>query len=207
MTRVGESAWLLRLPTCEAVLAALAEISSAAPREMRDAVPGADSLLVVFDDPPSERDASWLEAIERRCAALAEGDAGASSSGRRVHEIAVVYDGEDLPALARHAGIPPAEVIALHAASTYRVAFLGFQPGFAYLSGLPASLRMPRRATPRARVPAGSVAIGGEWTGIYPVASPGGWNLIGRSDVRLFDPAADPPALLRPGDLVRLVAR
>ena len=96
-------------------------------------------------------------------------------------------------------------MVALHAAATYEVLFPGFAPGFAYLGEVPERLRVPRLATPRTRVPAGSVAIAGPMTAIYPQASPGGWRLIGRADVRLFDPAATPPALLRAGDRVRFV--
>jgi len=89
-----------------------------------------------------------------------------------------------------------------HAAASYRVAFVGFAPGFGYLSGLPPELAAARLSSPRPRVPAGSVAIGGAWTGIYPSASPGGWRLIGRTSVRLFEPRGDPPSLLAPGDRV-----
>lgn len=119
--------------------------------------------------------------------------------------IPVVYDGEDLPLLADHAGMTVSEVIECHAAPTYRVAALGFAPGFPYLSGLDARLHWPRRATPRVRVPAGSVAIGGEHTGIYPFASPGGWHLLGRTEAVLFSPQAlsdTEKFLLHPGDVV-----
>ena len=98
-------------------------------------------------------------------------------------------------------------VVAAHAAATYTVAFCGFAPGFAYLTGLPAALRLPRRATPRPRVPAGSVAIAGELSAVYPTASPGGWHLLGRTDVALFDVDRDPPALLTPGTIVRFEPR
>jgi KipI family sensor histidine kinase inhibitor len=101
--------------------------------------------------------------------------------------------------------VPVGEVIARHLATEFRVAFCGFAPGFGYLTGLPAELAVPRLATPRPRVPAGSVGLAGAYTGIYPSASPGGWLLIGRTDVVLFDVAADPPALLGPGARVRFV--
>ncbi len=117
----------------------------------------------------------------------------------------VVYDGPDLPVLAEHAGLTEREVIALHAGPTYRVYALGFAPGFPYLGGLDPRLHLPRRAAPRVRVPAGSVAIGGEHTGIYPFAGPGGWHLLGRTDAPLFTPDAPGEArkfLLHPGDLV-----
>jgi allophanate hydrolase subunit 1 len=99
----------------------------------------------------------------------------------------------------------PADVVELHAAAVHTVLFLGFAPGFAYLGGLPEGLVTPRRATPRERVPAGSVAIAGEHSGVYPRSMPGGWNLIGRTDRELFDPGREPPSLLEPGALVRFV--
>jgi KipI family sensor histidine kinase inhibitor len=105
--------------------------------------------------------------------------------------------------VARHAGLEPARVVELHAAVEYRVYFLGFSPGFPYLGGMPEALATPRLATPRKRVPTGSVAIGGAQTGIYPMESPGGWRLIGRTSLPLFDTTKDPPALLRIGDRVR----
>ena len=123
-------------------------------------------------------------------------------------EIAVRYggaDGPDLEAVADLHGLRPADVADLHASAPYRVLFLGFAPGFGYLAGLPPSLSTPRRASPRERVPAGSVGIAGEQTAVYPLAMPGGWQLIGRTDAVLFDPTRDPPALLRPGAAVRFV--
>ncbi len=124
-----------------------------------------------------------------------------------MHEVPVRYEGEDLADVARHTGLTPAEVVERHAAASYRVAFVGFQPGFAYLAGLPPELHVPRRASPRVRIPRGSVAIGGEWTGIYPLATPGGWNLIGSTDLELLAPDREEPALLQPGDEVRFVPR
>lgn len=123
--------------------------------------------------------------------------------------IPVCYETEfapDLQAVANHAQIPAREVIRLHSSATYRVHFLGFTPGFAYLGGLPDTLHVPRLATPRKHVPAGSVAIAGSQAGIYPVDSPGGWRLIGRTSIRIFDPDAAQPARLNPGDLVQFSA-
>jgi inhibitor of KinA len=116
-------------------------------------------------------------------------------------------DGPDLEAVCAALDLRPAELIELHASRPYRVWFLGFVPGFAYLGPLPARLVTVRRARPRERVPPGSVAIAGRQTAVYPLASPGGWNLIGRTDVRLWDLQRDPPALLRPGGRVRFVPR
>ena len=132
----------------------------------------------------------------------------ATQSNRTTIEIPVCYGGElgpDLEALAGHAGLDAEEVISRHVAATYRVAMLGFAPGFPYLFGLDPALHMPRRASPRTRVPAGSVAIGGAQTGIYPSELPGGWQLIGRTPSILFDAQRDPPTLLMPGDAVRFV--
>jgi KipI family sensor histidine kinase inhibitor len=99
----------------------------------------------------------------------------------------------------------PAEIIALHTGTVYRVYMLGFAPGFAYMGPLPPGLVTPRRPTPRPRVPAGSVGLAGAQTGIYPLATPGGWQILGRTDLVLWDPFRDPPALLRPGQEVRFV--
>ena len=202
LTRVGEAAWRIALPSSEQVARACDRLRGEGADRVLDAVPGARSVLVLFRDLPDERDRSWLEGI------AAEGEQAASvpeASARRCHEIPVRYDGADLQEVARQARLSVADAIALHASATYCVAFVGFQPGFAYLDGLPERLWTPRRSTPRPAVPSGAVGIGGEWTGIYPAATPGGWNLIGRTEVRLFDPHAATPALLAPGDLVRLV--
>ncbi|HBX9997705.1 TPA: 5-oxoprolinase subunit PxpB, partial [Klebsiella variicola] len=104
-----------------------------------------------------------------------------------------------------HSGLSEKQVVELHASVEYLVWFIGFQPGFPYLGGLPPALATPRRAEPRVRVPAGSVGIGGAQTGIYPLATPGGWQLLGRTALTLFDPARKEPALLRVGDKIRFV--
>jgi KipI family sensor histidine kinase inhibitor len=131
---------------------------------------------------------------------------GTADDAAPLIEIPVCYGGDcgpDLAEVAAHVGLHCDEVIARHSAAEYRVAMLGFAPGFPYLFGLDASLHLPRRASPRTRVPAGSVAIGGAQTGIYPRELPGGWQIIGRTPLTLFDPARDPPALLAPGQRVR----
>ena len=117
----------------------------------------------------------------------------------------MTYDGEDLPAVADHWGVDVPAVVDRLAGTAFRVAFCGFAPGFAYLTGLPADLSVPRLPSPRPRVPAGSVALAGPYAGIYPTASPGGWLLVGRTTLTLFDVHADPPARLGPGTRVRLV--
>ena len=120
-------------------------------------------------------------------------------------EVPVAYDGPDLADVAGLAGLPVAEVVRRHAAADYTVAFTGFAPGFGYLTGLPAELHVTRRSTPRTAVPAGSVGIAGEFAGVYPRRSPGGWQLLGRTDAVLWDADRDPPALLAPGTRVRFV--
>jgi KipI family sensor histidine kinase inhibitor len=167
-------------------------------------VPGYATILVPIDPrAPADELAAMLEEVV--------GDA----SGRpepapppRRHELATRYGGDagpDLEELAAMHDLRPADVIELHASVDYRVYMLGFAPGFAYLGRVPAAIATPRRATPRSEVPAGSVAIGRDQTGVYPFATPAGWNVIGRTDATLWDPAADPPALLAPGDTVRFV--
>ncbi|MER7460370.1 allophanate hydrolase subunit 1 [Micromonospora sp. NPDC126480] len=143
-----------------------------------------------------------------RTAALLAGwtpaPASAATDGTTV-DVPVAYDGEDLPAVARHWGVDVPAVVHRLTTTEFRVAFCGFAPGFAYLTGLPAGLAVPRLPTPRPRVPAGSVALAGPYAGIYPTASPGGWLLVGRTDLPLFDVHAEPPARLGPGARVRLV--
>lgn len=167
---------------------------------LREAVPTYRSLLVVFD--PAAREEAAARLLELAAAAP-------SPAAGRVHEIAVLYGGEhgpDLAEVARHCRMSEPEVVARHAGQEYLAFMLGFMPGFAYLGLLPTELETPRRATPRVRVPAGAVAVAGRQTGIYPFASPGGWNLIGRCSRRLFDPRTTPPALILPGDRVRFRA-
>lgn len=165
-----------------------------------EVVPGMNNLTVIYD--PLEADPDDLTA--RLKAAWAQPGI-AQDLGREV-EIPVQYGGEfgpDLKTVADHTGLTVKEVVERHAGGEYIVFFLGFQPGFAYMGGLEAALHTPRRAEPRLEVPAGSVGIGGAQTGIYPATSPGGWQLIGRTALKLFDPSRTPPTLLQPGDRVR----
>ena len=166
--------------------------------------PAYASLLVSYDPLRADREELQRE-IERRLAGAGE----AALPEPRVVEIPVCYGGEfgpDLDEVSAACGLDPSEVIGEHATGNYLVYFLGFSPGFPYLGGMSARIAAPRRATPRKRVPAGSVAIGGSQTGIYPLASPGGWQLIGRTPLALFDPRRTPPALIGLGDRVRFVA-
>ena len=171
-------------------------------------VPGHASVLVPFE-PEAIAESSVRTAIAAAWPAASLADARHEPAGR-LHEIPVRYggmDGPDLAAVAAAVGLTEADVIALHTGVEYRVLVLGFVPGFAYLGVLPPELELPRRAEPRVRVPAGSVAISGRQCGIYPAEVPGGWHLLGRTDLALWDPAADPPARLAPGDRVRFLAR
>lgn len=167
--------------------------------------PAYASILIDFD-PLAIRHSG----VERAAAELFAEAAAAPVPEPRLVEIPVVYGGEygpDLEGVAALTGHTPDEVVAIHSGAEYLVYFLGFSPGFPYLGGMPESIAAPRLETPRRRVPAGSVAIGGRQTGVYPMASPGGWRIIGRTPLRLFDLAADPPVLLQMGDRVRFVER
>ena len=172
---------------------------------VRDVVPAYCSIGIHFE--PLLTDLAALERVigeEARVIANAEPRDAAT-----VHEIPVRYGGEfgpDLEAVAAWAGCSPQEVIARHTARTYRVYMLGFVPGFTFMGRVDQSIAAPRHRVPRERVPAGSVGIAGEQTGIYPIATPGGWQLIGRTSLQMFDHARTPPNLLDPGDLVRFVA-
>ena len=173
-------------------------------RGVHDVAPGYCTVGVHFD--PLQTDLLTLEqAIAEDANALED---GAAQSPRAPIEIAVSYggdDGPDLEAVASHAGCSPAEVIERHTARTYRVYMLGFVPGFAYLGRVDASIAMARHRVPRERVPVGSVGIAGEQTGVYPVSSPGGWQLIGCTSCVMFDSSRSTPSLLLPGDVVRFV--
>lgn len=204
---MGEAALLVRWPAevaaAGAPLAAMAALQQDSLPGVIDLVPAIDSLLVCFDPLTTDRD----QLTARLSDLAAHPPLTALPAGRKV-VIPVHYggaDGPDLAEVAAQAGLTPDEVIALHTATEQRVLMIGFAPGYPYLGWLPPALHLPRRATPRVAVPAGSVAIAAGMTGIYPSILPGGWHLIGRTEARLFDPAADPPALLQPGDRVRFV--
>lgn len=215
--RLGDAALLLRFgDSIDAALnarvhRAARRLSADAPSWLCDLVPGYATLGVFVDTEMFEhaRDplaiaAAWIEAT-----LAASPDETDALPGRLV-EIAVDYggaSGPDLDHVAAHTRLTPAEVIRRHSDTEYRVAMLGFAPGFPYLLGLDPALATPRFDTPRERVPAGSVAIGGAQTGLYPQAGPGGWRLIGRTDTVLFDPQRDPPTALQPGDRVRFLVR
>ena len=199
MTRAaGDAALLLDAPGATARLAAA--IGAAVLPGVLDVVPGAACVLVVTE--PGRWD---LAALERRIAALplpAEAGPGAPEI-----EIPVHYDGADLAEVAELTGLPAGEVVERHQAARYRVGWMGFSPGFGYLTGLdPALAAVPRLATPRRSVPAGSVAIAGGLAAVYPASSPGGWRLLGRTSAELWDSRRQPPALLAAGTPVRFRA-
>jgi inhibitor of KinA len=219
---LGDSALVVRMrerfddapeQTLDIVLRVFHQLQNAAIPGVIELAPAYTSVAVFFDPIPVAKSAEtpdkvfdWL--VTRIRAAVA----GVVDSGRIVRlrsqtvEIPVCYDPEfalDIDDVARRAAISPSEVIHLHSAAEYRVACIGFVPGFPFLAGLPKELATPRRDVPRKQIPPGSVGIGGAQTGIYPLLSPGGWNLIGRTPLRLFDPRKNPPALLRAGERVR----
>jgi KipI family sensor histidine kinase inhibitor len=165
--------------------------------DLVDVVVGHTTVLVTW---LPGADAGDLSAVAERALVPEPG-----RIGRRI-EIPVTYDGADLEPVAQLIGVSPEEVIARHMAAEHVAAFLGFQPGFAYLVGGDELLQVPRLDEPRTRVPAGSVAIAGPYSGVYPRESPGGWRLLGTTTAVMFDPTREDPALLAPGDLVRFVA-
>jgi inhibitor of KinA len=165
-----------------------------------ETVPTFRSVMVHYDPLVTAR-----AALEHAIASLLVREPGARSAGT-LWRVPVCYDGAfapDLAEVARLTGLTPGEVVALHSRTRYHVYMLGFLPGFPYMGDLPARLALPRRADPRVRVPAGSIAIATTLTAIYPYESPGGWHLIGATPIRLFDPEATPPALFAPGDAVQ----
>lgn len=166
-------------------------------------VPGPETLLVVAPGADLGRLAGLLAELLAEARARPEGEGGGAGE---VVTIPVAYDGADLESVAELAGLPAGEVIARHTGTELVVGWLGFAPGFAYLTGLDPALRVPRLETPRTCVPAGSVAVAGPYSAVYPSASPGGWRLLGRTEARVWDVAADPPSVLRPGTRVRFEA-
>ncbi|MET9394417.1 allophanate hydrolase subunit 1 [Streptomyces sp. NPDC006624] len=195
---VGEDALLVEVSSGEEAQALHAELlrrRAEGSLTAREIVPAARTVLLDGLDSPA-----------RLAAELTAADLPpAPPRAREVVEIPVRYDGPDLADVAAHWGVPEREVARVHARTEFRVAFCGFAPGFGYLTGLPPRYDVPRRSTPRTAVPAGSVALAGPYTGVYPRSSPGGWQLIGTTDAVLWDHARVPAALLSPGTCVRFV--
>jgi KipI family sensor histidine kinase inhibitor len=209
LSHIGDTAILVEftepdlLAANRRVVALQHALAEQRPPGLLDLTPAYQTLLVSIDPlhwlPPTA-----LDTVRQMALAL---DKGVSLAGRVV-DLPVRYggeDGPDLASVAAHTGLSEAVVIARHTAAEYRVLFIGFMPGFAYLWGLDPALATPRLATPRRQVPAGSVGIGGDQTGVYPSPTPGGWRLIGRTAATLYDPHQSPPTLLRAGDTVRFV--
>lgn len=218
---LGDSALLIRFgsdfekspdESLENVLDALRQLRTAQIPGVID-LTSAYTTIAVFFDPvrvikagaSAENVNDWLTAkIRGPLQKKAKGKG--KKPGSRLVEIPVCYEDEfgiDLSDVAQRTNVSVQEVIKIHAAPEYRVACVGFTPGFGFLSGLDPKLATPRRASPRTEVPAGAVAIGGAQTGVYPIRSPGGWNIIGRTPLRMFDVKRDPPAMLCAGDRVR----
>jgi KipI family sensor histidine kinase inhibitor len=193
----GDRGVLVELAGNEGVHALCAMLRDRFADTVVDVVPGQRTVLLTVRRPPVD---SRVLAAVRDFSGTAE-----PAAGGRV-TIPVRYDGVDLDGVARLTRLSPEEVVHRHRASTYRVAFVGFVPGFAYLVGGDPRLRVPRHAEPRREVPRGSVGLAADYTGVYPSASPGGWQLIGTTDATLFDPGREPPALLVPGTTVTFEA-
>ncbi|MCE9621729.1 MAG: allophanate hydrolase subunit 1 [Actinomycetia bacterium] len=191
----GLRAVLAEFDSLAQVMAAAASWRAAAPAGVIDIVPAARTVLVVHDE---RFDRAWLREPlpPSRAAPIGE-----------LVTIDVVYDGEDLVDVASTLHLTADEVVRLHSGAEYTVAFCGFMPGFSYLTGLDSRLMLPRRETPRTRVPGGSVAIAAEFSAVYPRESPGGWHLLGRTDAPLWVADREPPALLPPGTRVRFRPR
>jgi inhibitor of KinA len=223
---LGDSALIVRVrerfedspeETLDEVLRTFQQLRSAAIPGVIEFAPAYTTVAVFFDPvavaKARERPGEVFDWLKKQILHVVAGDDRGkrrkTKGTIRSVEIPVCYDPEfapDLDDVARHAQISREEVVDLHSGAEYRVACIGFVPGFPFLAGLPKKLATPRRDTPRKEIPPGSVGIGGAQTGIYPLRSPGGWNLIGRTPLKLFDPTKNPPALLCAGDRVRFRA-
>lgn len=195
----GRWALLLELDSAHDVAATAAALRDAALPDVVELVPAARTVLVAV------RPGGDMAPVRSHVAEIDPAGSGDAAGAR--HTIPVVYDGEDLALVAETAGLSTDDVVELHSGAEYTVDFCGFAPGFGYLSGLPEPLRQPRLESARPAVPPGSVGVADIYSCVYPRRSPGGWRLIGRTDIVMFDPAADPPARLAPGDRVRFEAR
>ena len=199
LLRCGDDAVLVELQGLRQVLELNRALQDQRPDGALDVIPAARTVMVQFDTTRTsyQQIAQWIS--RTRTSVDDWPDTAATVT------VPVRYDGADLAEVAEMRNLTPEQVTALHREPEYTVAFCGFAPGFAYLVGSPAVLHVSRRTSPRTEVPAGSVGLAGEFTGIYPAASPGGWQLIGTTDLPLFDIDRDPPSLLAPGTRVRFI--
>jgi KipI family sensor histidine kinase inhibitor len=192
----GDAALLVELDDLDAVLGLAAAVRAERPDGVLDVVPAARTLLLVVEP------GTALDAVKRRVTTLSSASGAPVEANAEPVDIPVTYDGPDLAEVARLTGLDEEGVVAAHTGTPWRIAFGGFAPGFAYLTGGDPRLQVPRRDEPRTTVPAGAVGLAGEYSGVYPRPSPGGWQLIGRTDTVLWDADRDPPALLTPGGTV-----
>ncbi|MER7133894.1 5-oxoprolinase subunit B family protein [Streptosporangium saharense] len=200
--RAGEHALLVETGSLDVSHRLDALLRAHRPPGVTEIVPGPETVLVSAPG----ADPSRLLPELTRLLGTAAAHAGQEFPGAPAVTVPVVYDGADLREVAALTGLSPAEVVERHTGRELVVGWLGFSPGFAYLTGLDPALHVPRLATPRTSVPAGSVAVAGPYSAVYPSASPGGWRLLGRSPMPVWDVTADPPALLTPGTRVRFEA-
>ncbi len=194
----GSTALLVELAGLDEVLDLYAALCAERPDGVVDVVPAARTILLVTD--PSATDLATVEHAVRRTTPRR-----VDRTGGELVEVPVAYDGEDLAEAASLLSCTPEELVRRHTGEEWTVAFCGFAPGFGYLASAGGQWDVPRRDSPRTTVPAGSVALAGEFSGVYPRASPGGWQLIGRTELSIFGLDRDPPALLSPGTPVRFV--
>jgi KipI family sensor histidine kinase inhibitor len=203
ITAYGDSGLLLELGSSIDSAGWATALRAAALQGVLDIVPAAGSVLLLLTDDAEPADvAAQVVGMQP----LPLDNRHETATDGEVVEIPVVYDGPDLAEVGELTGLSPEEVVRAHCEQTWWVAFAGFAPGFAYLTGGDPRLVVPRRVSPRTRVPEGAVALAAGYSAVYPRASPGGWQLIGLTTARMWDLAADPPALLRPGGRVRFVA-
>jgi KipI family sensor histidine kinase inhibitor len=205
MLPAGHAALLVECDGLAEVLALHDTLARTAPPGVVEFVPAAHTLLVGVDPGvlPLESARSW---VRREAAALVPGRGPSAEQDGEVVSVPVEYDGDDLHETAALLGVSPEELVAHHTAATWRVAFIGFAPGFGYLVSDDWPFQVPRLSAPRTRVPAGSVALAGAFAGAYPRESPGGWRIVGRTRAVLWDAASDPPALFAPARRVRFTA-
>ncbi|MBR7829834.1 allophanate hydrolase subunit 1 [Actinospica sp. MGRD01-02] len=198
----GSSAVLVCLDDPDQVTGLYRELQSAPPAGYVDAIPAAETVMVLFDPARTQAAAiaAWLESASSRAAGTHSADADRAAP---LVTIPVRYDGPDLAEIASQTGLSIEEVVYRHTANEYVVAFCGFAPGFGYLTGLDPMLCLPRRTVPRTRIPARSVAIADRFASVYPSTSPGGWHLLGSTEAVMWDLRRQPPALLAPGARVR----